>query len=79
MSVSRIPKNTVVKIDGEGTGVVKSSKFEIDETIYDVEIEGINNYVFAFFSISAWNCTGEKADNGKYIFTFPISWGFWYR
>lgn len=53
MSVSRIPKNTVVKIDGEGTGAVKSSKFEIDETIYDVEIEGINNYVFAFFSISA--------------------------
>lgn len=42
MSVSRIPKNTVVKIDGEGTGVVKSSKFEIDETIYDVEIEGID-------------------------------------
>lgn len=42
MSVSRIPKNTVVKIDGEGTGVVKSSKFETDETIYDVEIEGIN-------------------------------------
>lgn len=53
MSVSRISKNTVVKIDREGTGVVKSSKFEIDETIYDVEIEGINNYVFAFFSISA--------------------------
>lgn len=42
MSVSRIPKNTVVKIDGEGTGVVKSSKFEIDETIYDVKIEGIS-------------------------------------
>lgn len=42
MSVSRIPKKTVVKIDGEGTDVVKSSKFEIDETIYDVKIEGIN-------------------------------------
>lgn len=25
-----------------GYGCVKSSKFEIDETIYDVEIEGIN-------------------------------------
>lgn len=45
MSVSRIPKNTVVKIDGEGTGVVKSSKFEIDETIYDVKIEGISIYL----------------------------------
>lgn len=35
MSVNRIPSNTVLKIDGEGTGVVKSSKFVNDETIYD--------------------------------------------
>lgn len=53
MSVSRIPNNTVVKIDGEGTDAVKSSKFEIDETIYDVEIER-DQYLFAFLiSISA--------------------------
>lgn len=51
MLVSRIFKNIVVKIDGEGMGVVKFLKFEIDEIIYDVEIEGINNYVFVFFLI----------------------------
>lgn len=79
MLVSRIFKNIVVKIDGEGMGVVKFLKFEIDEIIYDVEIEGINNYVFVFFLILVWNCIGEKVDNGKYIFMFLISWGFWYR
>lgn len=42
VSVSRISNNTVVNIDGEGTGVVKSSKFENDETIYNVKIEGID-------------------------------------
>lgn len=50
MSVRKILSTTVVKIDG--TGVVKSSKFENDETIYDVEIERIDIWL-PFFSISA--------------------------
>jgi integrase len=40
MSGSKIPNNTRVKIDGGGTGIVKSSRNENDGTIYDVEIEG---------------------------------------
>lgn len=46
MLVSRIFKNIVVKIDGEGMDVVKFLKFEIDEIIYDVKIEGINICLF---------------------------------
>lgn len=42
MLVGRIPNNSVVEIDGNGTDVVISPKFQNDETTYDYEIEGID-------------------------------------
>lgn len=42
MLVRKIPNNSVMKINRKGTGVVKSSKFQNDETICDDEIKGID-------------------------------------
>ena len=40
MMERRIPNNSFVKIVGSGRGVVKSSKYENEEFVYEVEIEG---------------------------------------
>lgn len=42
MPMSRIPNYTIVKIDGKGASVAKSSKFENKEKIYDAEIKRID-------------------------------------
>jgi hypothetical protein len=51
-SCDRIPNQSLVKIDGSGIGIVKSSKFENDEFIYEVEIEGTGlSFPFASYRL----------------------------
>ena len=40
MMERRIPNKSFMKIDGSGRGVVKSSKYENEEYVCEVEIEG---------------------------------------
>lgn len=75
MSVSRIPKNTVVKIDGEGTGVLNLQNLKLMKPFMMLKSKG-SVFICIFLNIGLKLYTGKKADNGKYIFTFPISWGF---
>jgi hypothetical protein len=50
-SDDRIPNKSLVKIDGSGIGVGKSSKFE-NEFIYEVGIEGTDlSYPFASYCL----------------------------